>query len=372
MNLTASMGPGFRFFRLFAAAITVGTAVAVGCGGDSPGAQTGGSAGGDGGGFPGGTAGSSGLPGTDGVNGPAAGPPPPEIGQQIDRVGRDGIGHAVADPFGLMELFSHQIRDAYNRAGDRAQWPALFAARFRSALGIWDGTDGTCGNQLSAGPAAQPGRYDALVDLLVDDVLLVDTARATCTTYLGVELRALGGAANDCGGRTPIMDTPDILMTYLASGLGGRNADGTMAVTDGIATDKDGAPSMADFPFLLAAGTGTPGSSTGGAVDPEQGYLVCANLAETRCARVYQCWGRDNVPAEARDAYAFDASECTRRLTAECRGLSTASYGPRCPAGTLFDPGKLRACERTYSLATCDEIKAVGTGMLSCGSVCVE
>jgi hypothetical protein len=299
-------------------------------------------------------------------------PPAPAIGQQIDRAGRDGIGHAVVDPFGLMALFSHQNRDVYNRAGDRAQWKELFAPRFRHSLGIWDGTDGTCGNQLAASATVEPSRYDALVNLLVDDVLLLDTSTATCTTYLAVELRLLGEGAHECGGRTPLMDTPDATMTFLAAGLAGRNADGTMALSDAINNDKDGAPSASEFPFLLPAGTGTPGTSTGGAVDPEQAFLVCANLAETRCARVYQCWGRDNIPADQRDAYAFDVPECTRRLTAECRGLSTAMYGPRCPADKGFDPAKLRACERTYSLAMCEEIKAAGSALLPCGNLCLD
>src|SRR5262245_18329752 len=88
--------------------------LAGGCGGGGQGSSsvvtTG--AGGSGGG-----SGNTGLP-------DLPGPPAHVLGQQIDRAGRYGIYLAVTDPWGLMELFSFQNRDAYNRVDDRSQWPS--------------------------------------------------------------------------------------------------------------------------------------------------------------------------------------------------------------------------------------------------------
>src|SRR5262245_2357873 len=102
--------------------------------------------------------GGAGGSGFTGVPDPPA-PPRPAIGHQIDRAGRDGINLAVTDPWGLMEVFSFQDRDVYNRAADRSQWPMLFGSRMEFSLGIWDGVDGTCGNQIDAGPTVAAGRY---------------------------------------------------------------------------------------------------------------------------------------------------------------------------------------------------------------------
>jgi hypothetical protein len=157
-----------------------------------------------------------------------------------------------------------------------------------------------------------------------------------------------------------------------AAGPGGRNADGTYLYTDAVSSDKDGATSSTEMPFLLPAGTGSPDTTTGGGVDVEHGYLVCSGLGETRCARVYQCWGRSNIPEAYRDAYAYEVAQCVRQQGAECRGLSNTTYGPQCP-GSVFDPQGLRDCERLYALATCEEIMAAGTSLLpGCTSLCVN
>ena len=314
-------------------------------------------------------AGGSGGSGNTGLPDPP-GPPAPALGQQIDRVGRDGVNLAVTDPWGLMELFSFQNRDAYNRVSDRSQWSATFRSRFEFSLGVWDGIDGTCGNQMDAGPSVAPGRYQALAELLVDDVLLVDTSVATCSTFLGVELRGLGQDVQDCGGRTPVMDTPDALMSLLAAGTAGKNADGTWEFTDGISSDKDGTPSLTDFPFLLPSGIGTPGMATTGIIDPQQGILTCSNLGEARCNRVFACWGRGNIPAAYSNAYGPEVDKCVRNMDADCHALSAMPSMPQCK---VYDPQKVRDCERLYSLATCPDVEGAGGGLLgSCGNLCAQ
>jgi hypothetical protein len=296
------------------------------------------------------------------------GPPAPALGQQVDRAGRDGVNLAVTDPWGLMELFSFQNRDAYNRADDRSQWSALFRSRIEFSLGVWDGVDGTCGNQLLAGPSAAPGRYRALAELFADDVLLVDTSFSTCTTFMGVELRAMGQNVNDCGGRTPAMDSADALMSLVAAGTAGQKPDGTWLFTDGISSDKDGTPSLTDFPFLLASGIGTPGSATTGTIDPQQGILTCSNLGEARCNRAFNCWGRGNIPSQFSAAFGPEVDKCLRLMDADCRGLSATPHTQQC---AVYDPQALRDCERKYSLATCQDVEAAGDGLLpGCGNLC--
>ena len=55
----------------------------------------------------------------------------------------------------------NDVRDRYNQAGP-ATWSS-FAPEMTFGLGVLDALDGTCGNQLLAGPAG-PNRYDALAD----------------------------------------------------------------------------------------------------------------------------------------------------------------------------------------------------------------
>ena len=73
-------------------------------------------------------------------------------------------------------------------------------------LGLYDGFDGKCGNQLLAGKVASAGRYRQLATLLADDRLWVNSASKVCTQFFAVELAQLTGQsalANDCGGRAP-------------------------------------------------------------------------------------------------------------------------------------------------------------------------
>ena len=171
-------------------------------------------------------------------------PTPPALGPQIDRMGRAGVNTAVTDPFNLNSTSKGANQDGYNAAAVPSQWASQYAARFASSLAVLDSLDTVCGNQLLAGPAPSAGRYNTLATVLADDQLYVNSSSGTCNVYLAVEANAVGITNNDCGGRTPVVDTIDRTYSVLAAGA-------LAGVTDGVDRDADGAHSSTSFPFLL-------------------------------------------------------------------------------------------------------------------------
>ena len=168
-------------------------------------------------------------------------PSPPQLGEQIERMGRAAINTALSKPFTASDVRG-AAEDVYNAASDPSQWASMFSAEFASNLAIFDGLDRNCGNQLLAGTSAAPGRYDALAGVLADDQLYVNTDSGTCQTYLAVEANALGITNDDCGGRTPLYDTIDVSYSVLAAGT-------LSGVGDGILDDADSDASITTLPF---------------------------------------------------------------------------------------------------------------------------
>lgn len=172
-------------------------------------------------------------------------PARPALGAPIDRIGRPLTGNAL---IGLLDSgeASDRRKEEYNRAA-QADWPQ-FAADLERSLALYDGFDGTCGNQwLADGTAAPAARYRALAALLADDRLWVDSRSAVCTTFLALELAGPAAAAlpgRSCGGRTPELDVVDVFRSLLTSGQ-------TAGLDDGIARD-DRVQSSTSFPFLAA------------------------------------------------------------------------------------------------------------------------
>jgi len=172
---------------------------------------------------------------------------------QLDRMGRAGVNTALTDPFFTVKADHETKQDAYNKA-PQAMWPT-FADQFATALGVFDGLDGVCGNQplFTAGAdGGAAGAYGTLAGILANDQLLVDSSQSSCDptkNYLAVEIAVItGGSAASCGGRTPL--DPAINVTYAA--LSGDLATGS--VTDGVSADADTANSaqLTTFPFLGA------------------------------------------------------------------------------------------------------------------------
>ena len=124
-------------------------------------------------------------PGTD--SGSDAGAPP-ALKTQIDRFGRPAINTALNHVFDPSASAKGTAKDAYNADSNVSGWAAAYGPEFAKNLAIFDGLDGTCGNQLGFAN----GGYSALAGLVADDRLYVNTAGATCTTYLAVEANALG------------------------------------------------------------------------------------------------------------------------------------------------------------------------------------
>jgi hypothetical protein len=170
-------------------------------------------------------------------------PPRPALGSPIDRIGRPLTGNALIGPLAPDEE-SDRRKEQYNRAAP-ADWPQ-FSADIEQTLGLYDGLDGTCGNQWLARHDAGPqARYRVLAKLLADDRLWVDTESTVCSRYLAVELADLatpGSASGDCGGRTPSYDASNVFRSLLVLGK-------TTGVDDGLGKD-DRVHSVSDFPFL--------------------------------------------------------------------------------------------------------------------------
>ncbi len=175
-------------------------------------------------------------------------PDVPALGVQIDRMGRPAINTATTQTF-TPDATREAAQDAFNADGAPATWVATYAGDAATALGILDSLDANCGNQaFSGGMAGQsdPDAYSTLGGVLANDYLVVNGApmpAGTCTTYLAVEVTALGIANTDCGGRKPSYDV--IASTYSV-------VAGTFPTVfdDTIAAGSD--QNVETFPYLAA------------------------------------------------------------------------------------------------------------------------
>jgi hypothetical protein len=168
---------------------------------------------------------------------------PPALGAQLDRQGRPAVNVALNATFEADGGVQGNAKNAYNSAVPSSA--SSFTPELAKNLGVYDGLDRSCGNQLLAGATADAGRYDALAQVLADDRLFVDTRQATCAQYLAVETSPADGGT-DCGGRAPSYDVIDTTYSVVAAGeLSG--------VTDNVDADGDGdLHSDTEFPFLGA------------------------------------------------------------------------------------------------------------------------
>lgn len=199
-------------------------------------------------------------------------PPPPQLGAQIDRMGRPVINTALVALLTTSAADVTTMKDAYNQASNPATWKTTtlignttIEAEFMKNLAILDVVDNGlagstgCGNQLlyngmaAGGGAPTANSYKTLADILVDDQLYIDTGKVACTKYLNLEIDvATGGTVKhtDCGGRAPTNDVGDSSYSVLLAGLVGFSTDGklTPLVTDKVALHADLVDTQ--FPFL--------------------------------------------------------------------------------------------------------------------------
>lgn len=172
-------------------------------------------------------------------------PPPPLLGEQIERAGRPLTANALLGPLAAADV-SNRRKEEYNRAAP-SDWPQ-FAPDIARSLGLYDGFDRTRGNQWLADPGADgETRYEILAKLLADDRLWINAASTVCTRFMAVEMAALTHPPSpngDCGGRTPNYDAVDVYRSLLMNGT-------EAGLPDGVARD-DHVHSTTEFPFLAA------------------------------------------------------------------------------------------------------------------------
>jgi hypothetical protein len=136
---------------------------------------------------------------------------------------------------------SDKLKEEYNAATPATA--ARFVPEIEKNLGLYDGFDGKCGNQLLASKRVTgAGRYRELATLLADDRLWVNSASGVCKQFFAVEL----GLGNDCGGRTPTYSAANVYRSLLANGT-------SVGIDDGLTRDKQ-EHSSTTFPFLAAPG----------------------------------------------------------------------------------------------------------------------
>lgn len=180
--------------------------------------------------------------GDDGDNNDS--PAAPQLGVQVDRIGRAAIGTALIATFNGDDVAKGAAKDSYN-AADQSEW-AGFSADFQGNLAILDSLDTNCGNQLLADDANADGRYAALAGILADDQLYLNSESGECGVYLGLEAEvvgAVGAGDGKCGGRTLTDDVIDRSYSVLAAGV--------LTGIDDTITSGDCTPSSS-FPFLCA------------------------------------------------------------------------------------------------------------------------
>ena len=162
----------------------------------------------------------------------------------LDRMGRPLTGNALLGTL-ASAIVSDKLKEDYNHATPATA--ARFVPEMEKTLGLYDGFDGMCGNQLLAGKVENAGRYRQLATLLADDRLWVNSASKVCTHFFAVELAQLTGQrelANDCGGRSPTYSAANIYRSLLANGK-------PVGIDDGLTRDEHDHSASA-FPFLAA------------------------------------------------------------------------------------------------------------------------
>jgi hypothetical protein len=160
-------------------------------------------------------------------------------------MGRPLTGNALLATLGPQDV-SDRLKEQYNRATPATS--ARFVPEIEKSLGLYDGFDGKCGNQLLADDkASATARYRTLATLLADDRLWVNGASSLCTQLLAVERVHLAGQSalsDDCGGRALSYSAVNVYRSLLADGA-------TTSIDDGVNRDER-EHSVTVFPFVAA------------------------------------------------------------------------------------------------------------------------
>jgi hypothetical protein len=165
-------------------------------------------------------------------------------GKQLDRMARPFVVNTLLGiaPFSPDDA-SGVLRQRYNEASGADSAP--FVAELEKGLAFQDSLDGACGNQLLAEREESASRYRQLAKIFADDRLWVNSASRVCTQFFAVELTRRSGqeaSADDCGGRMPTYDAPNVWRSVLIAGT-------RSGIDDGLHQDEH-PPSATEFPFL--------------------------------------------------------------------------------------------------------------------------
>ncbi|HKO91510.1 MAG TPA: hypothetical protein VJU61_10180, partial [Polyangiaceae bacterium] len=155
-------------------------------------------------------------------------PPNPAADTRIDRAGRVAITAALVGTFNANPEDTTRERDAYNKSG---LGNPVFLPTIKTSLGVLDGLDGTCGNQLLAAKTGDD-RYADLAGVLLDDQLYVHSERSG-SVYLGLEaefVQAVQPGQGAAGGREPGDDVIARSYSVLAAGA-------LSGIDDGVSED---------------------------------------------------------------------------------------------------------------------------------------
>ena len=167
---------------------------------------------------------------------------------QLDRMGRPLTGNALLAPLGGGR--GERCAQGAVQRRPRREWAKL-VPEIQETLGLYDGFDGVCGNQLLADRSAQPGCAIARWPNCSPTTGCGSTAHRGLQAVLRRRARALAGQAalrDDCGGRTPNHDAVDMYSSLLVNGT-------TTGVDDGVDRDEH-EHSATGFPFLATPSNG--------------------------------------------------------------------------------------------------------------------
>jgi hypothetical protein len=199
----------------------------------------------------------------------AKAPDPPTLGAQLDRAGRPGVASLLIGTFASAPTRT-ALQDAYGQASDAAAWKTTMLQtnlsielELEKNLAVFDSLDigmvdvpptAGCQNAFRYSTPPKATSYLSAADLFADDQLYVDTAKASCSGYLALEIEygSFGDTIHmSCGGRTLTYDTVDMTYSVLAAGVNGLDlrAQNTPAprLHDNAAVHGD---VKTTFPFL--------------------------------------------------------------------------------------------------------------------------
>jgi hypothetical protein len=145
-------------------------------------------------------------------------PPVPQLGNQIDRMGRAAINTATTQTF-ADDATRNAAEDAYNADDDIVTWTGDYAADAAASLGILDSLDAQCGNGSGAAGSTAADAYQTVSLVLTTDYIAVkgDAPGGCENSYLSIEGALLTMMPNDlCGGRSPAHDSIAVTYTVVA------------------------------------------------------------------------------------------------------------------------------------------------------------